>query len=58
MDVVNSQGLKQELLNLYNEGISEIVIDFSDITSIDWLGLGNCCYFKRSSKNKVEVKNY
>jgi anti-sigma B factor antagonist len=52
IDVVNSQNLKQELLNLYNEGISEIVIDFSKITSIDSSGLGKLLLFQKKLKER------
>lgn len=52
IDVVNSQNLKQELLNLYNEGINEIVIDFSKITSIDSSGLGKLLIFQKKLKER------
>lgn len=52
IDVVNSQNLKQELLNLYNEGINEIVIDFSKITSIDSSGLGKLLLFQKKLKER------
>ncbi len=52
IDVVNSQTLKQELLNLYNEGINEIVIDFSNITCIDSSGLGKLLLFQKKLKER------
>lgn len=52
IDVVNSQNLKQELLTLYNEGINEIVIDFSKITSIDSSGLGKLLLFQKKLKER------
>lgn len=52
IDVVNSQNLKQELLDLYNEGISEIIIDFSEISSIDSSGLGKLLLFQKKLKER------
>ncbi|QOY34070.1 STAS domain-containing protein [Anaerobacillus isosaccharinicus] len=52
IDVVNSQTLKQELLNLFNEGINEIIIDFSKITSIDSSGLGKLLLFQKKLKER------
>ncbi len=52
IDVVNSQNLKQELLNLYNDGVKEIVIDFSKITSIDSSGLGKLLLFQKKLKER------
>ena len=52
IDVVNSVTLKQELLNLYNEGINEIIIDFSKITSIDSSGLGKLLLFQKKLKER------
>jgi anti-sigma B factor antagonist len=52
IDVVNSQNLKQELLNLFNEGINEIVIDFSKIASIDSSGLGKLLLFQKKLKER------
>lgn len=52
IDVVNSQNLKQELLNLYNEGMNEIVIDFAKITSIDSSGLGKLLLFQKKLKER------
>ncbi|OIJ10232.1 anti-anti-sigma factor [Anaerobacillus arseniciselenatis] len=52
IDVVNSQNLKQELLNLYNDGVNEIIIDFSKITSIDSSGLGKLLLFQKKLKER------
>lgn len=52
IDVANSQNLKQELLNLYNEGVNYIVIDFAEITSIDSSGLGKLLLFQKKLKER------
>lgn len=52
IDVVTSQNLKDKLLELYNEGFNFIVIDFSNVTSIDSSGLGKLLLFQKKLKER------
>lgn len=52
IDVVTSQELKDKLLELYNEGYNFIVIDFSNVTSIDSSGLGKLLLFQKKLKER------
>lgn len=52
IDVVTSQDLKDKLLELYNENYHFIVIDFSEVTSIDSSGLGKLLLFQKKLKER------
>lgn len=52
IDVVTSQDLKERLLELYNEGYNFIVIDFSEVSSIDSSGLGKLLLFQKKLKER------
>ena len=52
IDITNSQDLKQELLDIYEEGYAEIVIDFTNVDSIDSSGLGKLLLFHKKLKEK------
>ena len=52
IDITNSQDLKKELLDIYDEGYEQIVIDFGNITSIDSSGLGKLLLFHKKLKER------
>lgn len=52
IDVVTSQDLKDNLLELFNEGFDYIIIDFSNVTSIDSSGLGKLLLFQKKLKER------
>lgn len=40
IDITNSSELKENLLQIYNEGFDSIIIDFANVYGIDSSGLG------------------
>ncbi len=52
IDITNSQDLKKKLLDIFDEGFDEIVIDFSNISSIDSSGLGKLLLFHKKLKER------
>lgn len=52
IDFTNSQELKDSLLDLYEEGYTEITVDFSEVDSIDSSGLGKLLLFHKKLKEK------
>ena len=60
IDFSNSQDLKEELLDVYDEGFNEIIIDFSNISSIDSSGLGKILLFHKKLKERegeLKIRN-
>lgn len=57
IDISNSQDLKQGLLELYDEGVREIVLDFSKVSGIDSSGLGKLLLFqKKLTERRGSIK--
>lgn len=52
IDFTNSQDLKDNLLDLYEEGYNEITVDFGEVDSIDSSGLGKLLLFHKKLKEK------
>ena len=52
IDITNSQDLKKKLLDIFDEGFEEIVIDFGNISSIDSSGLGKLLLFHKKLKER------
>ncbi|MGF7186307.1 anti-sigma B factor antagonist [Desulfitispora alkaliphila] len=52
IDISNSHELKQNLLTLYDEGVSNITIDFTNVISIDSSGLGKLLLFQKKLKER------
>ena len=52
IDITNSNELKQKLLTLFDDGYSEIVIDFTNVSSIDSSGLGKLLLFQKKLKER------
>ncbi|MFW5988065.1 MAG: STAS domain-containing protein [bacterium] len=52
IDFTNSQELKKELLNLFDEGFNKIIIDFERVESIDSSGLGKLLLFQKKLKER------
>ena len=52
IDITNSQDLKKKLLEIFDDGYDEIVIDFSNISSIDSSGLGKLLLFHKKLKER------
>ncbi len=52
IDFTNSQELKDSLLDLYEDGYTEITVDFSEVDSIDSSGLGKLLLFHKKLKEK------
>ncbi len=52
IDITNSQDLKKKLLDIFDEGFDEIVIDFGNISSIDSSGLGKLLLFHKKLKER------
>ncbi|MCK8816786.1 STAS domain-containing protein [Natroniella sulfidigena] len=52
VDINNSQELKKKLLNLYDDGYNEIVVNFNNVTSIDSSGLGKLLLFHKRLKER------
>ncbi len=52
IDISNSQGLKEKLLELYDEGYNTITIDFTHVNAIDSSGLGKLLLFHKLLKER------
>ena len=52
IDFTNSQDLKKDLLNLFDEGFNEVIIDFEKVESIDSSGLGKLLLFQKKLKER------
>ena len=52
IDFSNSRELKEELLELFEEDYKKVVIDFSEVESIDSSGLGKLLLFHKRLKEK------
>ena len=52
IDFTNSQELKENLMELYEEGFNEIIIDFEEVESIDSSGLGKLLLFHKKLKER------
>lgn len=57
IDFTNSQELKDSLLDLYEDGYTEITVDFSEVDSIDSSGLGKLLLFHKKLKEKDSKLN-
>lgn len=52
IDFSNSQVLKEELLKFLEKGYQKVIIDFSEVESIDSSGLGKILLFHKRIKEK------
>ena len=52
IDFSNSQELKDELLELFDEDYKKVVLDFSEVESIDSSGLGKLLLFHKKLNEK------
>ena len=52
IDFSNSQDLKDKLLELFEQEYKKVVIDFSEVESIDSSGLGKLLLFHKKLKEK------
>ncbi|MGM0369673.1 MAG: STAS domain-containing protein [Bacillota bacterium] len=52
IDITNSQSLKEELLELIEEGYTEIIIDFDKVQSVDSSGLGKLLLIHKRLKER------
>jgi anti-anti-sigma factor len=52
IDFSNSQDLKDELLELFEQEYNKVVIDFSEVESIDSSGLGKLLLFHKKLKEQ------
>jgi len=52
IDFSNSQELKDELLGLFERDYKKIIMDFSEVESIDSSGLGKLLLFQKKLKEK------
>jgi anti-sigma B factor antagonist len=52
IDITNSQDLKQKMLELYDEDIKHITLDFTNVTTIDSSGLGKLLLFQKKLKER------
>ncbi len=50
IDISNSQTLKEDLMEFYRDGFTNVVIDFGKISSIDSSGLGKLLLFHKKLK--------
>ena len=60
IDFSNSEDFKEKLLDVYEEGYNEIIIDFSNISSIDSSGLGKILLFHKKLKDRngdLKIRN-
>lgn len=48
----NSQQLKEELLQVFEQDFKQVVLDFSEVESIDSSGLGKLLLFQKKLKEK------
>ena len=52
VNLVNAEELKQTLLSLYEQGCSEITVDFSNITIMDSAGLGKLLLVQKKLRER------
>lgn len=52
IDIRNSQELKKKMLQIYDEGYKYVIIDFSEVESIDSSGLGKLLLFQKKLKER------
>lgn len=52
IDFSNSQDLKEELLELFEQNYEKVIMDFSQVESIDSSGLGKLLLFHKKLKEK------
>lgn len=52
IDFTNSQTLKENLMELFEDGYNEIIINFAEINSIDSSGLGKLLLFHKKLKER------
>ncbi|UMZ73857.1 STAS domain-containing protein [Natranaerofaba carboxydovora] len=52
IDITNSGELKDKLLELYNEGYSNIDVNFENVDGIDSSGLGKILLFQKKLKER------
>jgi anti-anti-sigma factor len=52
IDFSNSQDLKDQLLELFEQDYQKVVMDFSEVESIDSSGLGKLLLFHKKLKEK------
>jgi anti-anti-sigma factor len=52
IDFSNSQELKNELLELFEQDYKKVIMDFSEVESIDSSGLGKLLLFHKKLKEK------
>lgn len=52
IDFSNSQELKDELLELFEQDYQKVILDFSEVESIDSSGLGKLLLFHKKLKEK------
>lgn len=60
IDFSNSQELKEDLLEVFNDGYKNIVLDFGEIENIDSSGLGKLLLFHKKLKEddgKIIIQN-
>ncbi|MGM0410197.1 MAG: STAS domain-containing protein [Bacillota bacterium] len=60
IDFSNSNELKEELLRVYEDGYSQVEIDFTEVDRIDSSGLGKLLLFHKRLKEKkgnLVIKN-
>ena len=52
IDITNSQDLKKKLLNLIQQGYTELTIDFKQVESVDSSGLGKLLLIHKRLKER------
>jgi anti-anti-sigma factor len=52
IDITNSQSLKEELLELIEEGYTELIIDLNQVQSVDSSGLGKLLLIHKRLKER------
>jgi len=60
IDFSNSQDLKEELLELFEQNYDKVIMDFGQVESIDSSGLGKLLLFHKKLKEKegtLVIKN-
>jgi len=52
IDVTNSNLFKAKLTELYQEGFNDIIIDFTDVNTLDSSGIGKLLVFYKKLKDR------
>ena len=52
IDFSNAEDFKENVLNIYNEGYRKIIIDLSNVSTIDSSGLGKILLFHKKLQEK------